>query len=161
VTADGVDHGRLVEVGVRVDAADHRHLICHAVRYCPSDARLREDTRRSGVRTRSGQDCDGTFGQAPIRSQAPDRTRAEQHRPDGRRFQLRTAEASVSGRVRPPERCRLHPHSQWASQDRATCASPSADCNWCADAPRAGSHQDVRPRPRGSAGRRCTPACSP
>lgn len=52
VSADGVDHGGLVEIGVGVDAADHRYLVCHPGCCCPSVRRVRDGARRSGGRTR-------------------------------------------------------------------------------------------------------------
>ena len=59
-----------------------------------------------------GQDCDGTCGRAPMKSPKPDRPRARQHRPAGRQFLEKTAQASIVRRVRPPERCLRHPHSR-------------------------------------------------
>ncbi|MFW3470313.1 hypothetical protein ACN24M_02450 [Streptomyces microflavus] len=51
VTADAVDDCGLVELGVSVDPADHRYLVCHADLCCPSNVHWWEGASRSGRRT--------------------------------------------------------------------------------------------------------------
>lgn len=113
VPADAVDACGLVKVAVGVDPANHSYVLCcHAVVCCPSNVHRWEGAGRGRA---DGQESEGTFGRAPMKSHKPDRPHARRHHPAGRRFHTRTAEASVCRGVRPPSDAMANPHCQSAS----------------------------------------------